>query len=83
VWPGTGLIGLSLLAALLVGCQSPEARRQPGGGPGADVGNRGAVVQMHEGSQPYYETPGRIGDIGGGDLGPAHQADRLSRRARQ
>lgn len=46
-----------LLAAALAGCASPEAQRIRGGGPGADVGNRGPVVVLHEGAEPYYETP--------------------------
>ena len=41
------LVGLSLL--LLTAC-SPEASRTRGGGPGADVGNRGASVQLHGGN---------------------------------
>jgi hypothetical protein len=45
------------LAAALVGCTSPEATRTRGGGPGADVANRTATVEMHEGSKPYWETP--------------------------
>jgi len=31
--------------------------RTRGGGPGADIGNRDAVVQLHEGSRPFYGTP--------------------------
>jgi hypothetical protein len=45
-----------LLAAALAGCTSPEAHRTRAGGPGADVGNRGPVVVLHEGAEPYYET---------------------------
>jgi hypothetical protein len=41
----------------LVACASPEATRTRGGGPGADVGNRTRIVQMHEGSKPYDKTP--------------------------
>jgi hypothetical protein len=48
------------LALVVVACDSPEATRVRGGGPGADTGNRGAVVLMHEGSKPYYETPRMI-----------------------
>ena len=48
---------LVLLAAALVGCDSPEAKRSRGGGPGADVGNRRPIVEMHQGAQPYYRTP--------------------------
>lgn len=45
------------LVGLAAGCTSPEASRVRGGGSGADVGNRGEVVTMHEGSQPYHDTP--------------------------
>lgn len=41
----------------LAGCESPEAARTRGGGPGADTGNRPATVRMHEGSRQYWETP--------------------------
>src|SRR3989475_3257310 len=46
-----------LVAAVAVGCTSPEATRTRGGGAGADVGNhpRGAV-QLHAGKQVYYRT---------------------------
>mgnify|MGYP000148815397 CR=1 FL=1 len=44
-------------AATLVACTSPEADRVRGGGPGADVGNRGDPIVMHEGSRPYEGTP--------------------------
>ena len=46
-----------LVLALLAGCTSPEADRVRGGGPGADVGNRGKPIVMHAGSNPYYGTP--------------------------
>lgn len=48
-----------ILAALIVlaACTSPESTRSRAGGPGADLGNRGATVRMHEGSRPYYDTP--------------------------
>jgi hypothetical protein len=54
---------------LLAGCDpSPEASRVRGGGPGADLGNRGAVVELHPGSsEAYYGTPNlnpRIGSSG-------------------
>ena len=41
----------------LVACDSPEAERVRGGGPGADLGNRSALVQMHRGAEPYAGTP--------------------------
>ena len=46
-----------LCAGALAGCSSPEAGRARGGGAGADVGNRDPVVEMHEGSRIYYDTP--------------------------
>jgi len=61
-----------------VGCSSPETRRTRGGGPGADIGNRGEVVRMHEGSRPYEKTP-RLIPTEHPPLEPANQADRLSR----
>jgi hypothetical protein len=50
---------LTLLAVFLVltACTSPETTRMRAGGPGADVGNRGQTVEMHEGSKPYDKTP--------------------------
>jgi hypothetical protein len=52
------LRGMFVLAAAgLIACGSPEAERRRGGGPGADLGNRGSVVQMHEGAEPYHNTP--------------------------
>jgi hypothetical protein len=44
-------------AFLLTACSSPEATRTRGGGPGADVGNRGSPVELHAGAQPYHNTP--------------------------
>jgi hypothetical protein len=49
---------LLFLSALgLAACNSPEANRTQGGGPGGDTGNRPAVVRMHEGSRPFHHTP--------------------------
>ena len=49
---------LVLLAGLtLAACESPEAERGRGGGPGADTGNRDARVEMHGGSVIYYKVP--------------------------
>jgi hypothetical protein len=50
------------LALALVACGSPEATRTRGGGPGADTGNRGELVEMHEGAQPYWGTPQLLAD---------------------
>lgn len=69
----------ALSAALLAACESPEAERARGGGPGADSGNRGAVVLMHEGAQPFYETP-RLIPMEGAPVAGAHHADSLSRK---
>jgi len=71
---------LSILALAfgLAACTSPESTRTQGHGPGADVGNRGDTVRMHEGSKPYEKTPKLIaGD--GPPLGGAHQAREMSR----
>ena len=67
-------------AGVVIGCSSPEATRMRAGGPGADVGNRQPVVQIHEGARPYWNTPERLGkDIGMPDLTSAHHADTLTR----
>ena len=64
-------------AVALAGCESPEATRTRGGGPGADPGNRPADVKMHEGSQQYWETPVLIpGEPG--SLQPADHARQIS-----
>ena len=70
------VVGFSLY---LAGCTSPEAIRTRGGGPGADVGNRSEVVEMHEGSKPFYETPTLIPTTHP-SLAPANQAAELSHR---
>ncbi len=53
------LLLLAILVLAAAACTSPEATRTRGSGPGADPGNRGAEVEMHAGSRPYYETPVR------------------------
>jgi hypothetical protein len=63
----------------LAACASPETMRTRGGGPGADVGNRPKIVRMHEGSKPFEKTP-KIIPTQSPPLGPASQADQLSRR---
>lgn len=45
------------LGAATVACDSPEAERVRGGGPGADPGNRDEVVEIHAGAEPYAGTP--------------------------
>ena len=60
------------------GCGSPEATRVRGGR-GADVGNRPRIVEMHEGSRPFWKTPDRIA-VEHPPLEPARQADQLSRQ---
>jgi len=68
-----GPILVLVLAAGLAACTSPEATRVRAGGPGGDTGNRDRLVEMHEGSEPYWRTPRLIGE--------AHQAP--TRTARQ
>ncbi len=70
---------LLIACAVLTACESPENERRRGSGPGADIGNRGKVVEMHEGSQPFWETP-QIISTKHPPLEPAPQADELSRR---
>jgi hypothetical protein len=57
-----GRAGAVVLLLVLAACTSPEATRQRAGGPGGDTGNRGSVVEMHEGSQPYWNTPRRLAE---------------------
>ena len=50
-------IALALVAcAMLLGC-GPEAERERGAGPGADIGNRGTIVDMHGPTNPAYQEP--------------------------
>lgn len=67
-----------LALAALAACTSPESTRVRGGGPGADVGNRGSVVLLHEGAQPFWHTPTLI-PVAPPELDGAVQAHRLSR----
>ena len=55
------LIAAALATLILAGCTSPEATRARGGGAGGDKGNRGEVVEMHAGAEPYHKTPRLIG----------------------
>jgi hypothetical protein len=71
-------VRLLAVLLLLAGCTSPEAERVQGGGPGADVGNRGHPIVMHAGSRPYANTPTLI-PTDAPPLEPARQARRLSR----
>lgn len=68
-----------LVSLYLAGCTSPEATRTRGGGPGADVGNRSEVVEMHGGSKPFYKTPSLI-PVKHPSLASASQAAELSQR---
>ena len=69
---------LAVWIILAAGCESPEAVRTRGGGPGGDRGNRAANVKMHEGSQQYWKTPVVI-PAESVSLEPARQAQQLSR----
>ena len=71
------LVLLATMLIALAGCDSPEASRVRGGGPGADTGNRGAELLMHEGSEPYYKTPDLI-PTAAPPVEPARHAHRLS-----
>jgi hypothetical protein len=72
--------GIAIVAAIALGCTSPEATRMRAGGRGGDPGNRsGNDVQMHEGSTPYWKTPERLPrDARMRDLEPARHAHTLS-----
>ena len=72
------MILITALSLGLASCASPETTRTRGGGPGADVGKRGKVVEMHEGSRPFWKTPQLI-PTKHPPLEPAAQADELSR----
>lgn len=76
---GLTLIIFSALLCTLIACASPETTRSRGGGPGSDIGNRGKVVRMHEGADPFVKTP-KIIPGQGAPLTGARQADQLSRR---
>jgi hypothetical protein len=69
------LIAFTALSA----CVSPEATRTRGGGPGADLGNRTKVLEMHEGSLPFWKTP-QIITTKHAPIETADQAYQLSRR---
>ena len=73
------LITVAALVFYLAACASPETTRTRGGGPGADVGNRGKDVDMHERSRPFWKTPDLI-PTKHPPLAPASQADQLSRQ---
>lgn len=60
----------------LAACDSPEAVRTRGGDPGADIGNRGTPVRMHEGSRPYHDIPRLLS--GQPPLLPARQASEVA-----
>jgi hypothetical protein len=70
---------IAALAFVLAGCESPEATRTRGGGPGADTGNRGETVRMHAGSKPYHGTP-RLAAAEAPSVDPASHAHDLSTR---
>ena len=63
--------------AIAAGCVSPESTRVRGGR-GADVGNRSAVVEMHDGAEPFWKTPRLV--TSHPPLESARQAEQLSRQ---
>jgi hypothetical protein len=52
-----------LIALSIAACSSPEAHRTRGGGAGADPGNRNPIVEIHQGAEPYHDTPCRTTDV--------------------
>jgi hypothetical protein len=48
------LMFMLIAACALLSACGPEAERTRGGGPGADIGNRGAVVDLHGGTTYRY-----------------------------
>ena len=50
-------LATALVLCLAAPACSPEARRVRGGGPGADVGNRGDEVVLHDARKPFHATP--------------------------
>ena len=72
------IISLIVLLAGAWGCTSPEASRQRGGR-GADVGNRGRIVRLHEGANQFAKTPTLI-PAKPPPLDSANQAARLAKQ---
>jgi hypothetical protein len=70
-------IALLVASTAVAACDSPEASRTRGGGPGGDIGNRPQTVKMHEGSDPFWKTPDRTGQSHP-PLEPARQAREIS-----
>jgi len=76
----SAILFLSFFIVALTACSSPETSRSRGSGAGADVGNRDTkFVRMHEGSDPFANTP-KIIRTQNPPLAGARQADRLSRQ---
>lgn len=73
-----GVVFAAMLSTLAA-CDSPEASRVRGGGPGADTGNRTGELLMHEGSKPYHQTP-QLTPAKSGPIDAASQAHELSLR---
>lgn len=53
------LLAIALVVLAEMPACSPEAHRTRGGGAGADVGNRGDEVQLHDARRPFWNTPQR------------------------
>ena len=56
-------VAFLLFALATLACNSPEAKRERGGDAGADPGNRDRIVKMHQGAEPYHDTPCRMTDV--------------------
>ena len=52
------VLALAVACAALVACSPPESTRRRGE-PGADVGNRGENLVLHERRDPFHATPRR------------------------
>ena len=70
-------IAILVASTAVAACDSPEADRTRGGGLGGDTGNRPQTVKMHEGSDPFWNTPDRI-ERSHPPLEPARQARQIS-----
>ncbi|HKZ07417.1 MAG TPA: hypothetical protein VJU81_18265 [Methylomirabilota bacterium] len=51
------MAALAVAGWTLTACNSPEATRTRGAGPGSDVQNRRDEVHLHGGAEPYWRTP--------------------------
>ncbi|MCX2727972.1 hypothetical protein OO015_10770 [Thermomicrobium sp. 4228-Ro] len=56
------ILAITVLSGALIAC-GPEASRTRGGGPGADIGNRGSEIQLHPfGPKVIYSNTPKEGE---------------------